>query len=62
MSETIEQLIASVRELREEYERAMFVNRQLIAQRHELAEQMHQWAKRVSEVSPFHVYHGQRAR
>lgn len=52
VAETIEQLIASVRALREDYARVLVENRRLLAQRQEIAEQIHRWAHGDSELPP----------
>jgi hypothetical protein len=45
MVETIEQLLASVRLLREEYEHALLVRKQLIEARRRIAGEIRQWAR-----------------
>lgn len=46
MSASVECLLASVRLLREEYEAALQVRRELIATRHRLATDIRMWARR----------------
>lgn len=46
MWETTQQLIDSVQQLRAEYERVLAVNRQLVVDRHGIAAEIHEWARR----------------
>jgi hypothetical protein len=49
MVETTQQLLASIQQLRAEYERALAIRRELVRQRRDIAAEIRKWAQANSE-------------